>query len=265
MKNLKITLVQSPLCWENADASLKHFDTLLEAKKPVSDLIILPEMFTTGFTMKPEKNAEKHEGKGLQWMKKKAAQYNCCITGSICVEENGNYFNRLYWVEKDGKYKYYNKRHLFRMGNEQIHYEGGTKKIITNINGWKILPLVCYDLRFPVWSRNKWTNDGQDAEYDVLIYVANWPEVRNHPWKQLLIARAIENQCYVAGVNRIGADGNIMMHSGDSAVINPLGEVISKTKAHEESVETIELDMEFLQGLRKKFPVGMDSDSFELQ
>jgi predicted amidohydrolase len=215
--------------------------------------------------MKPEKNVEKHEGAGLLWMKKKATELNTCITGSICVEDNGNYFNRLYFVEPNGKFQTYDKRHLFRMGNEQQHYTPGNKKLVVDVKGWKIAPLVCYDLRFPVWSRNKWKSEGQEADYDVLIYVANWPEVRNYAWKQLLVARAIENQSYVVGVNRIGADGNIIMHSGDSAVIDPLGQIISKTKAHEECLETIALDHEYLAGLRKKFPVGMDADDFEIK
>lgn len=269
MKNLAITLVQAPLVWENPDANLKYLDKALEGQKGKTDLIVLPEMFTTGFTMKPEKNAEKHEGKGLQWMQKKSAELNCRITGSICTEENGSYFNRLYWTEADGKYQQYDKRHLFRMGNEDVHYKAGSKKIITSINGWKILPLVCYDLRFPVWSRNSWQKtEGSEqltADFDVLLYVANWPEARNYAWKQLLIARAIENQCYVVGVNRIGADGSLIMHSGDSVVINPLGQIISNTKAHQESVETVELDYDFLAELRKKFPVGMDTDNFELK
>ncbi len=267
MKNLAVTIVQSQLAWENPDANLKHFDGLLAGQKDKANLIVLPEMFTTGFTMKPEKNAEKHPGKGLQWMQQKAAQLNCCITGSICAEENNKYYNRLYWAEPSGNYLSYNKHHLFRMGNEQEHYEAGDRKIILNVNGWKILPLVCYDLRFPIWSRNNWQKDGENliAEYDVLIYVANWPEARSYAWRQLLIARAIENQCYVVGVNRIGADGTFTMHAGDSIILNPLGEILSKTKEHQESVETIELDYEFLQGLRKKFPVGLDSDSFELK
>lgn len=265
MKNLAVTIVQAPLVWENPDANLKYFDKALEGQKGKTDLVVLPEMFTTGFTMKPEKNAEKHPGKGLEWMQKKSTELNCCLTGSICTEESGHYFNRLYWAAADGKYQTYDKRHLFRMGNEQDHYKAGSKKIITTINGWKILPLVCYDLRFPVWSRNKWTNNGQEAEYDVLIYVANWPEVRSYPWKQLLIARAIENQCYVVGVNRIGADGSLIMHSGDSIVIDPLGKIISNTKTHQENVERVELDHNFLAELRKKFPVGLDTDNFELK
>ncbi len=266
MENLRISLVQSPLAWENPDANLHYFDHML-GKKQDTDLVVLPEMFTTGFTMKPEKNAEKQEGKGLLWMRQKAKELKTSITGSICVEEGGNYFNRLYFVGTDGNYKSYNKRHLFRMGNEQNHYQQGKERIIVDVKGWKILPLVCYDLRFPVWSRNKWTvkNDVPVAEYDVLIYVANWPEARSYAWKQLLIARAIENQCYVVGVNRIGADGSIIMHSGDSVVINPLGEIISVTKAHQENMETVTLDREFLEGLRKKFPVGLDTDTFDLR
>lgn len=266
MENLKISIVQCPLAWENPTANLNYFDASLK-KGQVGDVVVLPEMFTTGFTMKPEKNAEKHEGPGLLWMKKKAKEINAFITGSICVDENDKHYNRLYFVGADGNYKTYNKRHLFRMGNEQNHYETGKERIIVEVKGWKILPLVCYDLRFPVWSRNKWTkkNDELIADYDVLIYVANWPEARNYAWKQLLVARAIENQCYVVGVNRIGADGSIIMHSGDSVVINPLGEIISATKAHQENVETVSLDYEFLQGLRKKFPVGLDTDSFDLK
>ena len=152
------------------------------------------------------------------------------------------------------------------MGSEDLHYSTGTEKIITTIKGWNILPLICYDLRFPIWSRNKWQikNNELVADYDVLIYIANWPEVRSYAWKQLLIARAIENQCYVVGVNRIGKDGNGFNHTGDSVVINPLGEIISKTKANQESVETVTLDYEFLASIRKKFPVGLDADNFTI-
>lgn len=266
MENLKITLVQAPLVWENPEANLRHLDSLL-TRPAGTDVVMLPEMFTTGFTMKPEKNAEKHEGRGLQWMRQKAAELNAHITGSICTEENGHYYNRLYFAGPNGKYKSYDKRHLFRMGNEQNHYTPGKEKIIVDVKGWKIMPLVCYDLRFPVWSRNRWAqkSDVPVAGYDVLLYVANWPEARSHAWKQLLIARAIENQCYVAGVNRIGADGNIIMHAGDSMVVNPLGEIISHTQAHQENVETVVLDHEMLQELRKKFPVGLDTDAFDLK
>ncbi|HXD93295.1 MAG TPA: amidohydrolase [Bacteroidia bacterium] len=264
MEKLSVTLVQTSLTWENAEANISNFDKLVNSIQK-TDVIVLPEMFTTGFTMQPAKNAEPANGKGLQWMKQKAAEKNCTIAGSICVEENKKIYNRLYWVEPT-KQQQYNKRHLFRMGTEDQHYTMGTEKIIPAIKGWKILPLVCYDLRFPVWSRNRWQKKNNElvADYDVLIYSANWPEVRNYPWKQLLIARAIENQCYVVGVNRIGVDGNGFNHTGDSVVINPLGQIISHTKANEESTQTVELDYTFLTELRKKFPVGLDADHFEI-
>lgn len=266
MQPLRITLVQSPLAWEQPDANLKHFDALLRPLASQTDLVVLPEMFTTGFTMKPEKNAEQHEGPGLAWMKRTAAQLNADLTGSICVEENGRYFNRLYHVRKDTSFLSYNKRHLFRMGNEHTHYTAGSEKLFVALKGWKILPLICYDLRFPVWCRNRWKkdNDSLDADYDMLLFVANWPEVRSYAWKQLLIARAIENQCFVVAVNRIGADGNLIMHAGDSMVIDPLGTVISATRAHEQRVETVTLDPEALLQARKKFPVGLDADDFGL-
>ena len=264
MSNLRITLIQTSLVWENCEANLEHFGKKISSIKESSDLIVLPEMFSTGFTMNPEKNAEEHEGPALQWMKKKSAEMNRVITGSVAVKDNGKYFNRLYWVLPDGSYKFYNKRHLFRMGNEDKHYTAGEKKVIVELNGWKINLQVCYDMRFPIWCRNKWDKN-YNADYDVLLFVANWPEVRSYPWKQLLIARAIENQSYVIGLNRIGKDGNDFSHSGDSAVLNPRGEIISKTKANEDSIETVELDMNYLTEFRKVFPVGMDADGFELQ
>lgn len=260
---MNVTFIQTHLHWEDVEMNIQHFEKLISSIPTKTDLIILPEMFTTGFTMKPEKNAEDHLGMGFEFMKKMAHEKNAVITGSISTKENSNYYNRLYWVERDGKFDSYDKRHLFRMAKEDENYTAGTKKIIKKINDWKICPLICYDLRFPVWSRNKFTNGQWD--YDVLIYVANWPEVRNYPWKQLLIARAIENQCYVIGVNRIGKDGNDFAHSGDSMVINPRGEIVSHTKANEESIETIKLDMDYLEDFRKVFPVGLDADDFEIQ
>lgn len=259
---MNVTLIQTHLHWENVEMNLQHFEKLIAGVNHSTDLIVLPEMFTTGFTMNPQQNAEDYLGDGFKWMQKIAKQNNVVITGSISTRENLNYYNRLYWVEPSGKHQTYDKRHLFRMAKEDAHYTAGTKKIITKINDWNICPLVCYDLRFPVFSRNRFMDGKWD--YDVLVYVANWPEARAYPWKQLLIARAIENQCYVVGVNRIGEDGNGIAHSGDSMVINPRGEVISKTKANEESVETITLDKEYLNEFRKVFPVGMDADGFEI-
>lgn len=264
---MNVTIIQTALFWEDRKKNLTHFDSLINSIKEPTNLIILPEMFTTGFTMNPEKNAESWNGETLLWLKTKAQEKNCVFTGSVSVEENGSYYNRLFWVEPTGTLKTYNKRHLFRMAKEDAHYSAGTSRLITELEGWKICPLVCYDLRFPVWSRNHFTKTGEkscEAEYDLLIYVANWPEVRNYPWKQLLIARAIENQCYVIGVNRIGTDGNGFAHSGDSMVINPRGEIISKTAANAESIETLNLSKDYLEEFRKVFPVGLDADSFKL-
>ncbi|MFO0356859.1 MAG: amidohydrolase [Sphingobacteriaceae bacterium] len=259
---MNISIIQTYLFWEEVDNNLTHFERIISSIKDKTDVIVLPEMFTTGFTMDPEKNAENHLGKGFEFMKKMAAQKNAIVTGSISTKENSSYYNRLYWVQPNGEHDQYDKRHLFRMAKEDEHYKPGSNKIIKQVNGWNVCPLVCYDLRFPVWSRNRFKNGKWD--YDVLIYVANWPEVRNYPWKQLLIARAIENQCYVVGVNRIGKDGNEFAHSGDSMVINPRGEIISKTAAHTESIETITLDRAYLDEFRKVFPAGLDADDFTL-
>lgn len=259
---MNISIIQTSLHWENRAKNLEHFEQLMASVPQGTSLIVLPEMFTTGFSMHPEKTAETHPGEGLQWMLNAAQQKKAVLCGSIAVKDDEQFYNRLYWVKPNGTYDYYNKRHLFRMAKEDEHYTAGKTKIMPAINGWNICPLVCYDLRFPVWSRNRF-NSGS-WEYDVLVYVANWPEVRSYPWKQLLIARAIENQCYVIGVNRIGNDGNGIPHSGDSMVINPRGEIISHTKAHEESVETITLSREYLDEFRKIFPAGMDADDFTI-
>lgn len=263
---MQVTLIQTSLSWEDREKNLAHFNNLLNSVQEKTDLIVLPEMFTTGFTMNPSKLSEPASGPTLAWLQQKAQEKNAVITGSLAVEEKGNYFNRLFWVQPNGTFSSYNKRHLFRMAGEDKHYSAGENKIIQAIGEFKICPLVCYDLRFPVWSRNTFTknNGSYTAAYDVLIYVANWPEVRSYPWKQLLIARAIENQCFVIGVNRIGADGNNIAHSGDSMVINPRGEIISKTKANEESIETVTLDYNYLSEFRKVFPVGLDADDFKL-
>lgn len=259
MTDLSITTIQTHLFWEDIDANLAHFEEKISAITSHTDIIVLPEMFTTGFTMKTEQLAEPHGGKGLQWMLKKAKEKKCAIVGSISVKENALFYNRLYWANPDGSYKQYNKRHLFRMGNEHEYYTAGDQKIIIDYKGWKICPLVCYDLRFPVWSRNT-----QNNAYDVLIYVANWPEARSFPWNQLLIARAIENQSYVVGVNRIGVDGNGIKHSGDSCVLNPKGESISKTLANIDFTETVTVSCTYIKEFRIAFPVLMDGDDFTM-
>ena len=259
MDNLIIATIQTNLYWEDVDKNLRHFDAKVNSISEFTDIIILPEMFTTGFTMNPKVFAEEHGGKGLQWMMQKAKEKNCVVVGSISVKDNDHFYNRLYWVKPDGSYEFYDKRHLFKMGKEDEHYTAGNKKLIIDHKGWKICPLICYDLRFPVWSRNR-----KDNTYDVLIYVANWPEVRSYPWKQLLIARAIENQSYVVGVNRIGQDGNAIIHSGDSALINPRGELLSAANSHEDKTETLILSHSYLEDFRKVFPVMLDGDEFEI-
>ncbi|TAL60688.1 MAG: amidohydrolase [Bacteroidetes bacterium] len=270
MIDLNITIIQSNLHWENMDANLKMFSQKISSIKEKTDLIVLPEMFSTGFTMNNKAMAEPMYGKTVEWMKKKAKEKNCVITGSLIIEEKKKFYNRLVWMLPDGKFKIYDKRHLFRYAGEEKYYSAGKKKLIVELKGWKICPMICYDLRFPVWIRNRLTpnpspsGEGRNSqmEYDVLLFVANWPERRNHPWKTLLMARAMENQAYIVGVNRIGNDGNNVSHSGDSAVINYKGESISKTKAHEESIETITLSKGELDEWRKAFPAWMDADQF---
>lgn len=260
MEDLRITIVQSKLYWENTDKNLEHFSLLLKQVKAGStDLILLPEMFSTGFSMNAKQFAENKNGKAIKWMKQMAAEKRAVISGSIMTEENGKFYNRLIWMKPDGTYQHYDKRHLFRMGKEEQTYTRGSMKIYTEVKGWKILPLVCYDLRFPVWSRQ------QKEPYDLLIYVANWPARRRFAWQQLLTARAIENISYVAGLNRIGTDGNNILHTGNSAVLDFMGTRISKTKPRMQSVETITLSGKNLQNFRKEFPALMDADDFEIK
>jgi len=256
MKDLNISIIQSNLHWEDINENIKMFSQKISSIQEKTDLIVLPEMFSTGFTMNNKPLAEKMNGKTFEWMKKMAKEKNCVLTGSIIIEENGTYFNRLIWMRADGTFETYDKRHLFRYAHEQDHYTAGNKKLIVELNGWKICPQICYDLRFPVWIRNR------NKEYDVLIFVANWPERRNYPREALLLARAIENQAYVVGVNRIGKDGGGINHSGDSVAINPQGEVIRRAKPNEETIMTVTLSYAELEEWRKKFPVWMDADEF---
>ena len=264
---MKLSLIQTTLVWENQEANRKQLSELIDSMKETTDLIVLPEMFTTGFTMKPELFSETLESsKTLIWLKEKALQKNCVITGSVSIKDGNKYYNRLFWVQPSGHVQTYDKRHLFRMGQEHMHYTAGTNRLITTIKEWTICPQVCYDLRFPVWSRNRFTSNKDNsvsAEYDVLLYVANWPEVRRYPWKHLLIARAIENQCYVIGLNRVGADGNGIAHCGDSLIINPRGEIIHELPLNETCVYTATLDKQYLLDFRKAFPVGLDADNLD--
>jgi predicted amidohydrolase len=267
LKNLNVTIIQTALHWQNKPGNLVNFEKLIDQIDKPTELIVLPEMFTSGFTMDAKNVADKANGEVLSWMRSMASKKQATIVGSAVIEEDGKNYNRLLWVKPDGNFEIYNKRHLFRMANENEHYAEGKSRLITAIHNWHICPLVCYDLRFPAWSRNiSWSqNFERKHQYEVLIYVANWPERRNHAWKSLLVARAIENQCYVIGVNRIGKDGNDINYSGDSMVINPLGEIISKTQAHQESVESIELNLKDLLEYRTSFPAIHDADEFEIK
>jgi predicted amidohydrolase len=258
MQDLKITIIQTKLFWENPEKNLTMLGEKIDAITEETDLIILPEMFTTGFTMNAASFAEKEKGSTLLWMIDKAVAKNADVIGSIIAEEHNKYFNRLYWVKSSGNYVKYDKRHLFRMAGEHKIYSSGRKKIIQEIKGWKILPLICYDLRFPVWSR------APKYDYDVLVYVANWPERRSSHWRLLLKARAVENQAYVIGVNRVGKDGMDISYKGESAIIDPLGNIIMQ-EAEKEFVHMEKLSWEKLHKYRTKFPVWMDSDTFKVE
>lgn len=258
MKDLKVTTIQSKLHWKNIDANLKMFTKFISPiKKNSTDIIVLPEMFTTGFIMTPEGNSEKSGGKTMQWMAEQAKKKNCVLTGSIILQKANKYYNTLVWMKADGKYKTYDKKHLFGLGGEDKVYSAGKKKLIVELKGWRICPMICYDLRFPVWCRN-------NNDYDVLIFVANWPDKRVVAWRNLLKARAIENQSYVIGVNRIGKDGDGVLCSGYSAVIDTLGEQISNTKAHRTSVESVKLSATHFKLMRRGLPFLKDGDRFSL-
>jgi predicted amidohydrolase len=275
MSSLTITLIQTTLHWEDKTSNLSMLEEKIFSIKEKTELVILPEMFSTGFSMKPEMLAETMEGETVQWMKRIAAEKKIILTGSVIITDTVQtgtsrpYFNRLIWMLPNGHFSFYDKRHLFAYAGEDKHYSSGSKRLIASAKGWKINPLICYDLRFPVWSRQApplqmERGPGGEAEYDLLIYVANWPEKRIHAWKTLLQARAIENQCYVAGVNRVGNDGNNVYHSGDSMVIDPLGEVLYQ-KTHEEDLFTITLQKDKLEETRSRLPFWKDGDRFIIQ
>ena len=260
MSDLTVSLIQANLHWEDIPANLAMFGQKIDSIKERTEVIVLPEMFSTGFSMQSSKLAETMDGSAVQWMKQKAKEKNVIITGSLIIEENGEYYNRLLWMLPNGTYGAYDKRHLFAFADEHNHYKAGEKRLIAQVKGWKICLNVCYDLRFPVWARNTIQDNGAPA-YDVLVNVANWPERRNTPWRALLQARAIENQCYVIGVNRVGADGHNIYHSGDTSLIDPVGEIIYH-KAHDEDVFTYTLSRTHLEELRAKFPFMKDADEF---
>ena len=263
MADLHVTLIQSDISWEDSLKNLGHFGKLIDAIPAPTDLIVLPEMFNTGFSINPRKCAESLDGPAITFLKEKSSAINCMIMASVLIGEEGSYFNRLICMQPDGYYHQYDKRHLFRLSNENKIIKGGTEKIIVNWKGWNILPLVCYDLRFPVWSRNTW-NEGL-YEYDILLYVANWPGSRSSVWKSLLTARAIENQCYVVGVNRIGKDGHGTSHKGNSMINDPYGTILSAAEEEKPAIIQYQLSHQRLREYRETYPFAADWDQFTIQ
>ncbi|WP_461100889.1 amidohydrolase [Spirosoma koreense] len=259
---MHITLLQTNLYWHNPVANRAMLEEHIFTLPEPTDLIVLPEMFTTGFTMDARAVAEPMNLTTFRWMKQMAAQTGAVVTGSYVVQEGGRFFNRLVWMQPDGQFDTYDKRHLFRMAGEDAVYTPGPRRIVKEWKGWRICPLVCYDLRFPVWSRNHET-ESQAFDYDLLLYVANWPAARRNAWNVLLQARAVENLSYVIGVNRVGKDGNGHAYSGDSAVIDFKGEVLFR-QTDAETIHQQSLSLEELRAFREKFPANLDADRFTI-
>lgn len=253
MQNLKVTIIQPDIIWENQQANLDNYTEIVFSVEK-TDLFVLPEMFTTGFSMNPEKLKEPMDGSTVFWMKHIAALKNAAVVGSLIIEENGRIYNRAVFVFPDGKIQYYDKRHLYTMGQEHLHYSPGAEKLIVEYKGWRICPLICYDLRFPVWSRNT-------ENYDVLIFMANWPSPRHHVWKLLLAARAVENQSYCIGVNRTGNDGAGLKYLGDSGLVDAKG--FATYLGDKPTVQTFEINYTELHDFRKNFPLLNDRDEWE--
>ena len=257
--NLKVTVFQAYLFWENAEKNLQNITLkLADGLREKTDLIVLPEMFNTGFTMQAKEMAETMDGITVQWMKKIALKYDCVVTGSIIIADEDKFYNRMLWITPDAEDQYYDKHHLFGLGDEDKNFSAGQKQLIVTLKGWKIRLAVCYDLRFPVWLRNK------DAAYDLLLLVASWPDSRSAHWLALIPARAIENQSYVIGVNRVGHDGNQVYHSGHSMCIDPLGKIIYY-KPEDEDLYTFSINYTELEKARRQYPFLKDADDFELK
>ena len=258
MSSLNVCIIQSSLHWENHQANLNMFEEKIEQIKAGTELVVLPEMFTTGFSMNPTQLAEDMNGQTVEWMKRIATEKRIILTGSIIIKENEQFYNRLIWMLPNGEFGMYDKHHLFSYAEEDKHFSAGNKRLITSVKGIKINTQICYDLRFPVWSRLTTEN-----EYDILLYVANWPERRNHAWKTLLQARAIENQCVVIACNCVGEDGNGIKYSGDSCIINPLGEILV-SKEYDEDFLYYNIQKQDVETIRNQFPFAKDKDHFSI-
>jgi len=264
MADLRITTIQANLHWENADANRAMLEEKISRISLPTDIIVLPEMFTTGFSMNAKQLAEPMNFHTCKWMKNMANKTGALMLGSCIIKEGNNYYNRLIWMEPDGQFKTYDKHHLFSMAGEDKIYSPGETRLIGEWRGWKICPLICYDLRFPVWSRNTLNREMNALPYDLLVYVANWPAARDQHWQALLKARAIENQSYVVGINRVGKDGKEIEYCGNTTVIDPKGETVFQA-GDKESAETTVLNGELLTGWRLKFPAFNDADDFDLR
>ena len=263
MQNLNLAYIQADLKWEDKAANLQHFSDLLQQVQPDTDLILMPETFTTAFPVDPKQFAETVDGPTMQWLCEQAKVNDAVIATTFPLEIEGHYYNSLVWMRPDGSFELYFKRHTFTMGGEDKLVERGDKQLIVELKGWRIKPMVCYDIRFPIWARNRYEY-GQ-YEYDLAFYLANFPDSRMVVWNTLLVARAIENQAYWIGVNRVGEDPNGLHYSGESQVINSRGEVISKAEPYQEAVLHCTLDYEKLVRFRQKFPLGPDWDRFEIK
>jgi len=257
--NFRLSIVQQSLAWQDAAANRAHFSRVLAPLAGTTDLVLLPEMFTTGFTMQPEVHAEVADGATRGWMLQQAQLLDAAVGGSVAVNDQGRFYNRFMLATPHGDLHLYDKRHLFRMGGEHRHYSAGGRAQVFEWRGIRLCPLVCYDLRFPVWSRRR-----AQLEYDLLTYCANWPAVRRHAWMTLLRARAIENQAFVAGVNRVADDGAGVAHAGDSAVVDFAGQPLAEL-GDRSGVSTVALDLAALRAWRDKFPAHLDADAFILE
>lgn len=255
----RLSIAQQPLVWNSPPANREHFARVLEPLAGATDLVVLPEMFTTGFTMEPEQHAEAADGETRTWLLAQASALDAAVGGSVAVNDARRFYNRFMLATPDGDVHVYDKRHLFRMGGEHRHYGVGRHALIIEWRGVRLCPMVCYDLRFPVWSRRR-----PELEYDLLTYAANWPAVRRDAWNTLLRARAIENQAFCVGVNRVGADGKGVAHTGDSVVLDFLGRSLAELN-DQPSVITVPLDLDALRVFRDKFPAHLDADAFTLE